>query len=426
MSSFESVKLADGSGSPADPNVSAPVDAPGALAYRRQARIAGGSGGTGVQAAAIAVLADAGVDSPAKSVERRVVELDGLRGLMTIGVVISHYFGELKHGLPVTMGWLAVDMFFVLSGFLIGKLILERRDHANFLMVFYVRRFCRIIPAYLLVVLVLSIVVAHVPRAWFDTTVEFPVASYLTFTQVFYMIDTASIGNHWLAPTWTLAFEEHFYLVAPALIVFLPRRWLVPALLAASVLAVGLRFAIFEFGFLNEMAALVLLPMRADLIVCGLLAAIAVKSGKVDWPSVIPVLRFMPAAMLFAAIGLKLVDEALFNILTPTVIAIGCVAYLLCIFLGTPEAVRFRSKALQFFGNNGYCLYLTHLPVLGAMHGIFLGTPPDIETGAQWLVTIASLPVCVLVGWGLTRLIEEPLTRYGRRWRWSPERRSAQ
>ena len=55
------------------------------------------------------------------------------------------------------------------------------------------------------------------------------------------------------------------------------------------------------------------------------------------------------------------------------------------------------------------------------MHGVILGTRPDLVTPAQWLVTVAALPVCVLVGWGMTRLIEEPLTRYGRTWRWSPE-----
>ena len=55
--------------------------------------------------------------------ERRVVELDGLRGLMTLIVIVSHYFGELPHGLvAISNGWVEVDMFFVLSGFLIENL----------------------------------------------------------------------------------------------------------------------------------------------------------------------------------------------------------------------------------------------------------------------------------------------------------------
>jgi peptidoglycan/LPS O-acetylase OafA/YrhL len=62
--------------------------------------------------------------------------------------------------------------------------------------------------------------------------------------------------------------------------------------------------------------------------------------------------------------------------------------------------------------------------VLGLMHGLILGTKPDVATPSQWLVTVAALPVCTLVGWGMTRLIEEPITAYGRSWRWSPELRS--
>jgi peptidoglycan/LPS O-acetylase OafA/YrhL len=342
---------------------------------------------------------------------------------MTLLVIFSHYFGELEHGLPVKVGWLAVDMFFVLSGFLIGKLILEKRHHANFFAVFYVRRICRIIPAYMITILLLGILLHFVPKPWLDTDVEFPLWSYLTFNQVFFMVADQNIGNHWLAPTWTLAFEEHFYLVAPALIVFTPRRWLIPVLLAVTASALCLRLAIYYFGFLNEMAALVLLPMRADIIVCGLLAAVAVKSEGISWTRWIPVLRVAPVAALLAITLLHLVSLQLFYTLSPLLISVGGTAYLLCIFHGTPEAHRFKSKTLQFFGNNGYCLYLTHLPVLGIMHGVILGSPPDLATLSQWLVTLAALPVCVLVGWGMTKLIEEPLTAYGRSWRWATKER---
>jgi peptidoglycan/LPS O-acetylase OafA/YrhL len=157
--------------------------------------------------------------------ERRVVELDGLRGLVTILVIVSHYFGEVPHGLRATMlGWLAVDMFFVLSGYLIGRLILERQQHANFFAVFYVRRFCRIMPPYLVTTVALFGLLALIRQPWVDADIRFPLWSYLSFSQNFFMISTGSIGAHWLAPTWTLAVEEHFYLVIPALVAFVPAR----------------------------------------------------------------------------------------------------------------------------------------------------------------------------------------------------------
>ena len=348
--------------------------------------------------------------------------LDGLRGLMTLLVIVSHYFGELPHGLPaLTLGWLAVDMFFVLSGLLIGKLILEKRHHANFFAVFYVRRFCRIVPVYLSTVLAISLVMWLIGKPWVDAADSFPLWSYLTFTQVFLMVSTQTIGAHWLAPTWTLAVEEHFYLFAPALIVFAPRRWLAPVLLTTVALALGLRAAVYYAGFGNPMMALALLPGRADILALGLLAAVLLKAEGVPWRRLLPWLRVAPPVALAAVLLLWLISVDLFYTVGPSLTAAGCAAYLLCIVHGTPEAHRYNSETLQFFGNNGYCLYLTHLPILGLMHGLILGSQPDLATPSQWIVTVAALPVCVLVGWGTTRLIEEPLTRYGRTWRWGAQ-----
>ncbi|MBR1219385.1 acyltransferase [Bradyrhizobium sp. U87765 SZCCT0131] len=354
---------------------------------------------------------------------RRIPALDGLRGLATIMVILSHYFGEVEHGLRAIMvGWLAVDIFFVLSGFLIGKLILERRAHANFFAVFYVRRACRIVPAYVLTLLAVTLLYRALPYPWTEASDAIPLWGYLTFVQNIFMVATDSIGAHWLAPTWTLAVEEHFYLLVPALIVFAPRRWIVRILTVATLGALVLRGTI-AFGGHSPMAALVLLPGRADILACGVLAAIAITTRTIDWPRFVPAIRVAPLVLIVAALALRIVDTRVYDTFGALLIGAGCAAFLLCIVLGTPEAARFRSKTLQFFGNNGYCLYLTHLPILGLMHGLLLGATPGLGTPAQWAVTIAALPVCVLVGWGMTRLVEEPLTRYGRTWRWSTAQR---
>jgi peptidoglycan/LPS O-acetylase OafA/YrhL len=369
--------------------------------------------------------ATARVSADAAGQERRVVALDGLRGLMTILVIVSHFFGEVPHGLrPTMLGWIAVDMFFVLSGYLIGRLIIERKQHANFFAVFYLRRFCRIIPPYLVTVLVLFALLSLIRQPWVDADVRFPLWSYLSFNQNFFMISTGSIGAHWLAPTWTLAVEEHFYLVIPALMAFVPTRRLVAVLAAVVIGAVLLRIAIYRFDSLPDMAALVLLPTRADILVCGILAAVAFKTRGIPWQLIQFPLRVTPIIMLVGTLGLKLLDNGSFETVGPLLVAIGCATFILTIVLGAPEAKRFSSPILRFFGDNGYCLYLTHLPVLGLMHGLILGGQPDVATPSQWLVTLAALPVCTLVGWGMTRLIEEPITAYGRTWRWSPELRS--
>ena len=114
----------------------------------------------------------------------RILALDGLRGCAAVMVVLSHYFGEVRHGVSAMMfGWIGVDIFFVLSGFLIGKLILDRERHGNFFQVFYIRRFFRIIPPYVLTVAVIGLLIAVLPAAWSEAGARFPLWSYLTFVQ---------------------------------------------------------------------------------------------------------------------------------------------------------------------------------------------------------------------------------------------------
>src|SRR5436309_15286262 len=101
--------------------------------------------------------------------EARVVGLDGLRGMMTILVVISHYFAEVPHGISALMfGWIAVDMFFVLSGYLVGKLILEKQHHDNFFQVFYVRRICRTLPIYFVCLAINIVLMGIFSAPWAD------------------------------------------------------------------------------------------------------------------------------------------------------------------------------------------------------------------------------------------------------------------
>ncbi|HEY2135767.1 MAG TPA: acyltransferase [Xanthobacteraceae bacterium] len=360
--------------------------------------------------------------------EARVACLDGLRGLMTILVVLSHYFGEVPHGIRAFMvGWIAVDMFFVLSGYLVGKLILEKQHHDNFFIVFYVRRACRTLPIYFVSVVVIVTLIAVVRAPWIDADVQFPAWSYFAFTQNFFMVASNDIGAHWLSPTWTLAVEEHFYLIAPAVFFVVPRRRLAAVLVGGALAALATRAVINDAESINTMAALVLLPSRADVLICGLLAALAIKSEWVPWRRLDGALRVAPLVLIVCAGAVMLASgrHHIAAVIVPLLAASACAAFLLSLVRGAPEARRFRSRFLCFFGNTSYAVYLTHLPVLGLMHGLLLGTRPDLVSAPQWIVTLAALPVCVVVGWTLTRLVEEPLTRYGRTCAWSGRPRGA-
>jgi hypothetical protein len=81
--------------------------------------------------------------------DKRIPELDGLRGLAALLVLIAHYFGYVAHGTKaLAFDWLGVDLFFVLSGFLIGSIILANHTQPNFFLSFYLRRAARIVPVY--------------------------------------------------------------------------------------------------------------------------------------------------------------------------------------------------------------------------------------------------------------------------------------
>lgn len=348
---------------------------------------------------------------------------------MTILVVFSHYFGEVPHGIKGMMfGWIAVEMFFVLSGYLVGNLILDKMHNDNFFVVFYVRRICRTLPIYFISVLLIVTIFGATNAAWRDADVSFPVWSYFTFTQTLFMASTEQIGAHWLAPTWTLAVEEHFYLLAPMTFFFVPRKYLASVLIAVAAAAVGCRIVVYVFNVGNPIAAHVLLPGIADVLVCGLLAAFAsktdtVRHGKLDYA-----LRVAPISLLILLALLGLVagrNSPGFEILSPLVVSLASAAFLLSIVRNAPEAERFRGRVLRFFGRTFYAVYLTHLPVLGLMHGLILNARPDITDAKQWAVTIAAMPVCVLTSWLLTKLFEEPITRYGRSWAWSDRTRAA-
>jgi len=370
--------------------------------------------------------APASTDRPAASIahktQGRIVALDGLRGLMTLFVLVSHYFGEVAHGTSaLEVGWIAVQMFFVLSGFLVGRLILDKQHHANFFFVFYMRRCCRTLPVYIFCVIAVFATIkllGHQP--YLDITAEFPLWSYLTFTQNVFMVHASAIGPHWLAPTWTLSVEEQFYLLAPALFVLLPRRALLPVFAAGAFACVAFRAAVFWGGVMPEWAALVYLPGCMDSLFCGLIAGVAYACY--DLTKYTTALRVLPLVALVCLMPLKLLDGAglhLFDILGRFIVSIACTCYILAVVLDAPEAQRLKSPILGFFGTTSYAVYLTHLAVLGTLHGLILGSAPDVASPAQLAVTVAALPVAILVGWLITKIVEEPITAYGRSFAWS-------
>src|SRR5580704_14894457 len=194
---------------------------------------------------------------------RRIPELDGLRGI-AIGMVIFFHVVTLaiaaRPTLPLgyilattRLFWSGVDLFFVLSGFLIGGILLDARDSPNYFKTFYVRRFCRILPLYFLFIGLVATAYQFVYRpigAPLNGIFEgrLPWYWYFSFAQNLRMAKLNTTGAAIMSVTWSLAVEEQFYLVLPAIVRFVRRSALPYVFIAGIVIAPLVRlFIIFRF-----------------------------------------------------------------------------------------------------------------------------------------------------------------------------------
>ena len=172
----------------------------------------------------------------------RVKELDGLRALAILLVVAWHYLGagDGPSSIPwrvFIVGRTGVDLFFVLSGYLITHILLANRQSPNFFSAFYGRRSFRILPIYFVMVFIYLIgrqLSGSAPILFGGTL---PWWSYVIGLQNIWMTIQQTYGAAWLAGTWSLAVEEQFYLIFPLVVYFLP-SWTIPRLLIALLVCV--------------------------------------------------------------------------------------------------------------------------------------------------------------------------------------------
>ena len=173
-----------------------------------------------------------------------VPALDGLRGIAVSLVVIYHCHTKLGDGLLsrfAEYGWAGVNLFFVLSGFLITGIIIEGREDEHFFRNFYARRALRIWPVYVLLLLLNYVLVPclleHNPQHAWRITSTAPWLYYALFVQNLFAI--ALPGP--IGPTWSLAIEEQFYLVWAPIARRISLRHLVIVLIAAFVASPAIR-----------------------------------------------------------------------------------------------------------------------------------------------------------------------------------------
>jgi peptidoglycan/LPS O-acetylase OafA/YrhL len=357
-----------------------------------------------------------------ESKHTRLAGLDTLRALAIALVLMSHYNGFVSQaptfGFIGSIGWAGVDLFFVLSGYLIGNQLLApaARGESLDLKSFFARRLLRTLPNYY-AVLAVYLLLPDSPIAGKSMA---PVWRYLSFTQNF--------GLHYgetFTHSWSLCIEEQFYLVLPLAVLALVGKRRSPRLLwcalfaaiGAGMMARGMAFMdgkdVFaapvyysSFCRFDELLPGVAIAMLKNfhpaafarilrygnaLLAAGLAMAAAVLYG---------VMNEAPSAFMASTFGFSLVATS-FGLLT-------CAAL-------SPSSLlsRLRIPGAASLALWSYAVYLVHKPVFMALRPELLER--GIDPGAP-LTIAAVMAAGVLGGWVLYRVVETPFMRLRARW----------
>jgi peptidoglycan/LPS O-acetylase OafA/YrhL len=319
----------------------------------------------------------------------RLRRLDGLRGLAILLVMVVHFWrpeettaaGRWTTRLAMA-GWSGVDLFFVLSGFLITGILADTRGRPGWLRNFFTRRVLRIFPLYYLFLAVSMLVLpAFVSRIHFARVTDYGYGAdvaawpwYVSYTSNLWMAlhDHFALGGA-NAGTWSLAIEEQFYLAWPFLVLLCPPRRLLALVAALLSGAVAVRSALVLAGS-GWLPVFVLLPCRIDALAAGALAALYLRSPRFHprlWQRLASAACWLllPAALGWIVLTAGDVREtAAFQVAGYSLLALGY-AGLLAKVLDGQAAWRktFEAAPLVSLGKYSYGIYLFHVVLFSAV-----------------------------------------------------------
>ncbi len=307
---------------------------------------------------------------------KRIPALDGLRGIAVLAILFHHFniMGEgarLDHivGQLASASWMGVDLFFVLSGFLITGILCDAKGHDCYFRNFYVRRCLRIFPLYYAFLLAFVVVLPHILRGYsqqMNTTLANQGWLWTYASNILLAIrqdwSTAVPGANHL---WSLGVEEQFYAIWPAVVLLSTRRRLIVTCLLLIGAAPVIRSVLWMAGD-NYSASYVLTFARADTFAIGAVIAVAVRTPEgfahiLRWARTVTI-----ATSIFVISGLVLRGRWIAQDVFVFTVGFSVVAFMcggLLVEALRPQGPVRRlcdSQTLQSLGLYSYALYIFH------------------------------------------------------------------
>src|SRR5271156_2419720 len=369
---------------------------------------------------------------------KRLPVLDGLRGIAILTVFFYQYAGGFHKtassgvlhalGMLFGFGWSGVDLFFVLSGFLITGILYDTRADAGYYKNFYARRVLRIFPIYYLFIAVNLLLTPVLGAHWKLGQLSFLFYMGFPFALVWPELGQAHISplvriNH----LWSVNAEEQFYMIWPWMITKLrSSRAILRACIVAGTLAVLLRIVICVSGRLSIAWTHDFLLCRMDALALGAAIAILVRG-----PLQERTLRWAPLVFVLTAsvvVGICVIRRTVDH--SDPVIATGgfsliALAYgallLSALRKGTWLEWLLSTRILRIFGKYSYGMYLYDFPltvILSPQREFFIARAHSYAIGSAVFLAFC-LIVNLLIAAASFHLIESPIMRLKSRFKYA-------
>jgi peptidoglycan/LPS O-acetylase OafA/YrhL len=372
--------------------------------------------------------------------QSRIPELDGLRGIAILLILCFHFLdvpgGQLASPLSrfqslFRIDWIGVDLFFVLSGFLIGGILLKVRKSPSYFRTFYIRRFFRIVPLYYSWIFgyVLLVAIAGNHLSHHQATapqVHMSLSMQFFFVQNFAFDQNAGLAFAWFAATWSLAVEEQFYLVSPFLVRFLSTRSLTMVLGSAVLAAPFIRFYVRSHMSHGALMAYALTPCRVDDLAFGMLVAVAwrIPSARQWLSSHVAAIQKLLGFLFIGAIGWWKWKADQFGVAMQwagyTWIGLLFSVLLLAVLVRPASLLGWvtRMRWLRELGKVSYCAYIIHMTVNLFCHILITGNAPQISNWSGAFATFCAVFLTYAIAKLSWMVLENPLLKYGHEFRY--------